>query len=72
MADADNTLALTEYDDSHEDRGMAQARLACIQRSYLDLRRRSGPLIMSDCDQISFQHKMDRVRARLKFFGLTV
>jgi hypothetical protein len=72
MADADRTLALTNFDDSTGDRGAAQKTIASVHKSYIELRRRSGPLTMSESDQIAFLTKMDQLRACLKFFGQIV
>jgi hypothetical protein len=71
MTDADRTLALTVFDDTSSDRAAAQNTIDDIRKSYLDLIRRSGPLVMSDGELIAFQTKMDRMRACLRFFGAT-
>jgi hypothetical protein len=69
MADANRTLALTVFDDTSSDRAAAQSTIDNVRKSYLDLIRRRGPLIMSDAEQIAFQKKMDHMRACLNFFG---
>jgi hypothetical protein len=69
MADADRALALIVFDDTSSDRTAAQSTIDNLRKSYVDLIRRRGPLIMSEGELIAFQTKMDRMRACLRFFG---
>jgi hypothetical protein len=70
LADADRAVALTRVQDLRE-----AARLEMVadtRKNYIELQRRSRPLIMSDTDVISFQRSLDRLRACLRFFNVTV
>jgi hypothetical protein len=46
--------------------------VADARKNYIDLQRRSRPLIMSDGDMISLQRTLDQLRACLRFFGVSV
>ncbi len=70
--DADRVLALTELDDVPGNKEVVEDMIASAHKNYIDLVRRSRPLIMSDGDLITFQRKMDRLRACLRFFGVSL
>lgn len=72
QTDADRALALTELDDIPENKEVVEDMIANAHKNYIDLVRRSRPLIMSDADMIAFQRKMDRMRACLHFFGVSL
>jgi hypothetical protein len=70
LADADRAVALTRVKDLRE-----AARLEMVadtRKNYIELQRRSRPLIMSDTDVISLQRSLDCLRACLRFFNVTV
>lgn len=71
LLDADRALALTQVENTGG-REIEQDMIANAQKNYADPERRSRPLIMSDGDQIAFQRKLDRLRACLRFFGISV
>jgi hypothetical protein len=71
LADADRALALTEVENTGRGPNIERETIANAQRNYIDLVRRGRPLIMSDGDQISLQRKLDRLRACLRFFGVS-
>ena len=70
LADANRAVALTRVPDLRESQRMEM--VADARKNYLDLQKRSRPLIMSDGDLISFQRTLDRLRACLRFFHVTV
>jgi hypothetical protein len=72
LADADRTLAISEAANTGRGREIERETIAGVQKNYIDLVRRGRPLIMSDGDQISLQRKLDRLRARLRFFGVSI
>lgn len=72
QTDADRALGLTELDDVAGNKEAVEDMIANAHRNYIDLARRSRPLIMSDADMITFQRKMDRLRACLHFFGVSL
>jgi hypothetical protein len=72
LKDADGALALTELEDVPGNEEIVQSAIANAHRNYIDLVRRGRPLIMTDGDLITFQRTLDRVRARLRFFGQSV
>jgi hypothetical protein len=63
-------VALTQVDAAEGDTALEM--VASARKNYIDLQRRSRPLIMSDGDLITFQHLLDRLRACLRFFGESV
>ena len=70
LADADRALALTRVQDLRE-----AARLVMVadtRKNYIELQRRSRPLIMADTDVISLQRSLDCLRACLRFFNVAV
>jgi hypothetical protein len=72
LADADRALELTEAECSGRGLKIQPDTIANAQKNYIDLVRRGRPLIMTDGDQITFQRKLDRLRASLRFFGVSV
>lgn len=70
LADADHAVALTRVPDLREAQRLEM--IANAHKNYIDLQKRSHPLIMSDGDLISFQRTLDRLRACLRFFNVTV
>ncbi|HUN83048.1 MAG TPA: hypothetical protein VMU48_01650 [Terracidiphilus sp.] len=70
LADAERAVALTQANTHESD--AAPEMVANARKNYIDLQRRSRPLIMSDGDLIAFQHLLDRLRACLRFFGESV
>jgi hypothetical protein len=72
LADTDRALALTELEDVRGNRGIVEDTVANAHSNYIDLLRRSRPLIMTDGDQVAFQKKLDRLRACLRTFGVPV
>ena len=70
LADADGVLALTKV---AEMRGTSVPEMVVnIRAGYMDLVRRSLPLIMTDGEQIAFQRKLHLLRSCLQFFGESV
>jgi hypothetical protein len=69
LKDADQALVLTEPDNVREE--IAKDTIAKAHQNYIDLVRRSRPLIMTDGDLITFQRKLDRLRACLRLFGIS-
>jgi hypothetical protein len=43
--------------------------IANAEKNYIDLMRRRRPLMLGDADEARFQSAMDRIRARIRFFG---
>lgn len=69
LADADRVLALAELDSVRENREIVEHAIANARKNYIDLMRRSRPLIMTDGEKTRFQNIMDRLKARLRLFG---
>jgi hypothetical protein len=69
LADADRVLALTDVQNVERDRTIAGHALANAQQNYIDLIRRGRRLMLEGADEASFQGAMDRIQARLRFFG---
>ena len=72
LLDADRAVALTEVEDaggSGPRQDIAPQMVATAYKDYIDLVRRSRPLVMTDSDLMVFHRKLDRLRACLRFFG---
>jgi hypothetical protein len=72
LTDADLALALTELEDVRGNKEILENTIVSAYRNYIDLVRRSRPLIMSDGDLIAFQRKLDRLSGCLHLFGVSV
>jgi hypothetical protein len=72
LLDADRAVALTEVEDAGGGSDIAPAMVANAYKNYIELVRRSTPLIMTDRDLIVFHRKLDRLRACLSFFGESI
>jgi hypothetical protein len=72
LADTDRALALAEAEGVRGSRRIVEDATANAHSNYIDLLRRSRPLIMTDGDQVAFQKKLDRLRACLRTFGVPV
>ncbi len=69
LADAERAVTLTELEDVRENREILEKTIATARQNYIDLVRRSRPLIMSHSEQLTFQEKLNQLQARLRFFG---
>lgn len=69
LADAERALVLTELEDVRGNRGIVENTIVTARQNYFDLVRRSRPLIMSHSEEVTFQEKLDQLKARLHFFG---
>jgi len=67
LADAERAVALTRTGITEGN--LAREMVADARRNFIDLQRRSRPLIMSDEDLAAFQRLLDHLRACLRFFG---
>jgi hypothetical protein len=72
LADADRVLALTDLEAVRGDREIVDDAIANAQKNYIDLVRRRRPLMLADADEARFQSAMDRILARIRFFGKAV
>jgi|HubBroStandDraft_1064217.scaffolds.fasta_scaffold225903_2 hypothetical protein len=72
LADADSALALTDLETVRENREIVEDAIANAQKNYIDLVRRSRPLMLADADETRFHNAMDRILARIRFFGKAV
>lgn len=72
LADADRALALTELEDVRGSAAIVRETIAHARANYIDLMRRSRPLVLSGTQQAQLQQKLDRLRACLRFFGEVV
>jgi hypothetical protein len=72
LADADRVLALTDVEDVLEHREIVDYAIANAHKNYIDLMRRRRPLMLAEKDEARFQNLMDRILARLRFFGESV
>jgi hypothetical protein len=72
LADAERALALTEFEGFRDRRVMVRDAIAHAHQNYIDLVRRSRPLAMTPGNRLVLQKKLDRIRARLRFFGKPV
>jgi hypothetical protein len=66
LADAGRTLALPQVENDRGNRENVVDKIANARKTYLDLVRRSGPLIMSADDQVAFQEALDQLTDFLK------
>jgi len=66
LADAGRPLALSEIENIRGNRENVMDTIANARKTYLDLLRRSGPLIMSDDDQFAFREALDRLTVVFK------
>lgn len=62
-------LALTDLEDVRGNREIVDDVIANARKNYLDLMRRRKPLILADEEETRFQRIMDRLQARIRFFG---
>ena len=69
LADAKRVLALTEFQDVRGNREIVENTIANARQNYIDLMRRSRPLIMTDGEYETFQSILERLKARFRFFG---
>lgn len=72
LADADRILTLTDLEDVRGNREIVDDVIANARKNYLDLMRRRKPLILADDEEGRFQSIMDRLQARIRFFGKTI
>jgi hypothetical protein len=72
LADVERVLALTDLEGVRGDREIVDDAIANAQRNYIDLVRRRRPLMLADADETRFQSAMDRILARMRFFGKAV
>ncbi|MGB9032323.1 MAG: hypothetical protein WCC27_19515 [Acidobacteriaceae bacterium] len=72
LADADRALALTEFEDVRGSREIVGETIASARQSYIDLVRRHRTLSLTVDEQTAFQQILDRLRARLRFFGASI
>jgi hypothetical protein len=72
LADTERALALTDLGDARGNREIVQKTITNAHQNYIDLMRRSRPLIMTDGEYATFQSALDRLKARLRFFGVSV
>jgi gluconate kinase len=69
LADADRVTALTEVEDARGNRAIVEQTIANARQRYIDLVRRSAPLIMSHSEQAALQEALDRLKERFGPFG---
>jgi hypothetical protein len=72
LADADSVLALTDFETVRGNREIVEDAIANAQKNYIDLVRRRRPLVLADADETRFHGAMDRILARIRFFGKAV
>ncbi len=72
LADADRALALTDLEDVRGSREIVGDSIANARQSYIDLVRRRRRLSLTDGEQTAIQQILDRLRARLRFFGASI
>jgi hypothetical protein len=72
LADADRVLALTDLEAVRGEGEIVDDAIANAQKNYIDLVRRRRPLMLADADEARFQSAMDRILARIRFFGKAV
>ncbi len=72
LADSERALALTDLDDARGSREIVRQTLAKARQSYIDLMRRSRPLVMTDEEHRTLHSVLERMKARLHFFGQPV
>ncbi len=61
LADAERVLALTEFQDVRGNKEIVEHTIASARHNYIDLVRRSRPLIMSHAKQATLQKALDRL-----------
>jgi hypothetical protein len=66
LADAGRPLALPDVENVSGNRESVLEEIANARKNYLDFVRRSGPLIMSNDEQVAFQKALGRLIAFLK------
>jgi hypothetical protein len=64
LADAGRPLVLPDAEKVSGNREGVLEEMANARKNYLDFVRRSGPLIMSDDEQVAFQKALDRLMAK--------
>lgn len=69
LADADRTLVLTDLEDVRGNREIVHDVIANARKNHLDLMRRRKPLILADEEETRLQSIMERLQARIRFFG---
>lgn len=67
LADGDRVLALAEVGDGRENKEILAVMMANARQNYIDVVRRSRPLIISHGEQGAFQEVLDRLSARIRF-----
>lgn len=72
LTDAEQVLALTQFEDVRGNREMAQQTIGRARSAYDDLVRRGRLLTMTPEERTALQHTLDRLRAVLRFFGEAV
>ncbi len=69
LADAERVLVLIDFQDVRGNKEMVEDTIANARQNYIDLVRRSRPLIMSHGEQMTLQEALNRLKERLRFFG---
>ena len=72
LADADRALALSKSEDVRGSREIVETSLAIARRNYIDLVRRSRPLMLTDEEYSRFLDVLESLIGRLRFFGAPV
>lgn len=72
LADAERALALTDVDEARGNRQIVRDTMTSAHEIYIDLVRRSRWLILGDGEQVTLQDRLDCLRAKLHFFGVSI
>lgn len=72
LADADRALALSKSEDVRGSHEIVETSLATARQNYIDLVRRSRPLMLTDGEYSRFLDALESLIARLRFFGAAV
>ncbi|MGA8908978.1 MAG: hypothetical protein WB524_15285 [Acidobacteriaceae bacterium] len=72
LADTERIVALVDIRDIRGNRELARDTITIARQNYIDLVRRSRPLIMTDDEHQTFQGALDHLKAVLRFFGESV
>ena len=72
LREAELALSATALATSRDDRQAVAQALAAGHRAWQDLVRRQQALTLSPQEAALLQGSLDRLRARLRFLGLTV
>jgi len=69
LADAEQALALTDFEEACGNAEIVELTIAMARRNYIDLMRRSRPLLLSESEQRAFFSILERIKGRLELLG---